>query len=109
MTPVRRGHSGKVDATQAAIVKALRKAGCSVVSLAGVGDGCPDVLVGCELYEDCPEPFRSNFLMEIKDGSKPPSQRKLSPAEKIFHDNWKGQVATVGSVAEALAVVGVEK
>lgn len=38
----------KVDANQAAIVEALRAAGCFVTSLAGVGKGTPDIIVGAD-------------------------------------------------------------
>jgi hypothetical protein len=37
---------GKTDANQTPIVRELRKAGCSVQSLADIGKGCPDILVG---------------------------------------------------------------
>lgn len=36
----------KIDRNQPEIVEALRKAGAFVQSLAGVADGCPDLLVG---------------------------------------------------------------
>jgi len=35
----------RVDATQAEIVAALKAEGCEVISLAGVGNGVPDLLV----------------------------------------------------------------
>lgn len=37
---------GKVDLNQGEIVAALRQQGCIVQSLASVGDGCPDLLIG---------------------------------------------------------------
>lgn len=50
-----------VDVNQPAIVSALRKIGCSVTSLAGVGKGCPDLLVG----------YRGRtLLVEVKDRHK---------------------------------------
>ena len=90
--------AAKIDDNQREIVDALRQAGCSVQSLAGVGKGVPDLVVG----------FRDrNFLLEIKDGSKSPSKRKLTPDEQNFHSMWKGQVVIVENVDEALRAVGV--
>ena len=90
--------AARVDANQAEIVAALRQVGCSVQPLHMVGKGCPDLLVG-----------RSglNVLIEVKDGSKPPSERKLTPDQCIWHDNWRGQVTVVCNVHEALVAVGV--
>lgn len=88
--------AARVDANQAEIVSALRAVGASVRSLAMVGSDLPDLLVG----------FRNRtFLLELKDGSKPPSQRKLRPGQQRFFDTWQGQVAKVESVDEALKVI----
>ena len=38
--------AGKIDANQPEIVAALRDAGCSVLSLAQLGGGVPDLLIG---------------------------------------------------------------
>lgn len=73
--------AAKVDANQAEIVKALRQMGCFVQSLAAVGDGCPDLLVGVAGV---------TLLMEIKDGKKPPSERKLRPDQQVWHSQWVG-------------------
>jgi hypothetical protein len=40
----RLGHSGRVDGNHAEVVKALRRAGIAVTSLAAVGKGVPDLL-----------------------------------------------------------------
>lgn len=88
----------KVDANQPEIVEALRKCGCTVLHLHAVGGGCPDILVG----------FRKvNVLVEIKDGSKPPSKRNLTPDQEDFFASWRGQASVVSSVAEAMELVGV--
>ena len=94
----RTGHTGKTDANHREIVAALLQAGCSVQTLASVGCGCPDLLVGHG---------NINFLLEVKDGSKPPSDRQLNDAEKKFIRAWRGQVRVVHSVDEALKAVGV--
>jgi hypothetical protein len=88
-----------VDSNQKEIVSALRKAGATVQVLSSVGDGCPDILVG----------HRSkNYLLEIKDGTAPPSQRKLTPDEQNWHDAWAGSVQTVHSLWEALGTIGIK-
>jgi hypothetical protein len=89
--------TARVDANQAVIVDALRAIGASVQSLAMVGRGVPDLLVG----------FRAQtYLLEVKDGEKPPSARRLTPDEAAWHDSWRGQVATVASIEEALHAIG---
>jgi len=90
----------RTDANQAAIVNALRRAGATVQILAGVGQGCPDLLVG--VHGD-------NRLLEVKDGAKSPSRRRLTPDEARWQAEWRGEVVTVASVDEALTVVGVRR
>lgn len=89
--------AAKVDANQAEIVTALRGVGCSVQPLHAVGEGVPDLLVGKD---------SNNFLVEVKDGSKPPSARQLTAQQRKWHDAWRGNVAVVSSVPEALTLVG---
>lgn len=89
--------AAKVDANQAEIVEILRWSGATVELLHQVGGGCPDLLVG----------FRGrNYLLEVKDGSRKPSERRLTEAEIYWHDNWRGQVAIVNSADEALEAIG---
>jgi hypothetical protein len=65
-----------VDKNQPAIVAMLRQVGAHVQHLHAVGKGCPDLLVG----------FRGeNWLLEIKDGDKPPSARELTQPQKLWH------------------------
>jgi hypothetical protein len=46
------------------------------------------------------------LLLEIKDGTKPPSARRLTPAEQKFHDEWPGDnLYIVNSVEEAIALL----
>ena len=89
---------GKIDANQTGIVRDLRKAGCRVLSLASVGGGCPDLLV----YRPTTGLFT---LLEIKDGSKPPSARKLTPDQVKFHKIMPTVV--VCSTEEAYTAVGI--
>lgn len=90
--------AAKVDANQDQVVTALRAAGATVQSLASTGVGVPDLLVG----------FRNaTYLLEIKDGKKPPSARELTPDQIEWHMNWRGGPCTViNSPEEALAFSG---
>lgn len=88
---------GRVDDAQAAIVQALRDAGCSVRSVADVGGGFVDLVAGRR---------GRNYLLEVKTGERP-CDRKLTPAERQFHASWRGQIAVVSTVEEALREVGV--
>lgn len=90
---------GKVDANHTAIVKALRQVGATVQSLASVGGGCPDLLVGRQ---------GMTYLLEVKDGAKKPSERKLTADELAWHLKWRGQVHVVESEKDALAAIGLE-
>lgn len=76
----------QVDANQTAVVAAFRAAGASVLHLHEVGTGCPDLLVGAGGVD---------ALVEIKDGSKPPSAQQLTPDQVVFHREWRGRNVTV--------------
>ena len=82
----------RVDGNQAEIVAALRDIGAKVLDLHEVGRGCPDLLV---------EYRRALWLLEVKDGEKPPSKRKLTPAEEKFFLEWETPII-VKSVDEAI-------
>jgi len=88
----------RIDANQNEIKRALIKAGCSVQSLASVGKGCPDLLVGRS---------GKNYLLEVKDGTKPLSQRALTLDEIDWHAAWSGNSDIVHSVKQAFEAVGV--
>ena len=90
--------ASKVDANQREVVAALRGAGASVQLLHAVGEGCPDLLVG---YKNL------NLLLEVKDGSKPPSAQKLTPQQEVWHRDWRGQRVVVNSPEAALAAIDV--
>jgi Holliday junction resolvase len=89
-------YANRIDENQNEIVKALRKAG-AVVRIISQGDGIPDLLVAYKGY---------TILMEVKDGNKPPSARKLTEAEQKFFDEWTGgMLVIVNSVEESLATL----
>lgn len=84
----------RVDGNQAEIVEALRRCGATVQDLHEVGQGCPDILVGRA---------GKTYLLEIKNGQR----GKLNSREVRWHRMWRGQVAVVRTVDEALRAVGV--
>lgn len=81
----------KVDTNQTAIVRALRRCGYSVLSLAAIGDGCPDLLVAGSDGWTC--------LMEVKA-----PKGKLTPDQQRFCATWSGPIFIVKSVDEAVSV-----
>lgn len=87
MTPKR------VDANQAEIVADLRAIGASVEHLHDVGDGCPDIAVGCR---------GQNYLFEIKT-----EVGQLNQEQRDWHADWQGQVAVIRSSEDALAIMGL--
>jgi len=87
------------DQNQLEIIAALRKAGASVQVLSAVAKGMPDIAAG---YAG------QNWFLEVKNPSKPKADQKLTPDQIKWHAEWKGQVAVVYSVADALRVIGVE-
>jgi hypothetical protein len=90
--------AARVDRNQPEIVQALRDAGASVTPLHMVGKGFPDLAVGRA---------GMTFLLEVKDGNKPPSRRRLTADEEAFFNSWRGHAAVVESVDDALRAVGL--
>ena len=89
--------AARIDANQPDIVKALRRVGCHVQPLHTVGQGCPDLLV-CT-------PRGRLLLLEVKDGSKPPSERVLTPEQVIWHAAWRrAPVYVVLNTREAVTI-----
>lgn len=86
----------RTDDNHAAMVRELRQLGYSVQSLASVGGGCPDLVVGHN---------GRNLLVEVKDGSKPPSARRLTDAERTFHEQWRGEVIVAHTSEEVMAAM----
>jgi len=95
---------GRVDANQKEIVQALRQAGATVYVTSNLGGGFPDIALS---FRDRRTGEPRTVLAEIKDGSKRPSARKLTPDEQAFHDSWQDEIAVLESVEDALALLGL--
>lgn len=88
--------AARVDVNQQRIVAVFKKASASVAITSSQHNGYPDLTIGYRGY---------NILVEIKDGSKPPSARKLTPKQIEFRNGWKGEYRIITSEAEALALI----
>lgn len=88
--------AAKTDDNQKRIVAALRRSGATVLHLHTIGQGCPDLLIGWQ---------GKNILAELKDGDKIQSKQKLTPDEIQWHERWRGQVAVITSVDDALKLI----
>ena len=86
----------RVDVNQREIVQALRSFGAVVHDLSGVGQGCPDLLVG----------YRGKtVLVEVKRDSK----AKFTPAQIVWHEAWRGGlVARIESIDDAIALLNAD-
>ena len=91
--------AARIDTNHVAVVAALRKAGATVQSLAGVGKGVPDLLVGIRW---------KTALLEVKDGAKVPSARRLTEDQLKWHAAWQGgTLAVVDGPEAALRMLAV--
>lgn len=90
--------AARIDTNQPEIVKGLRDRGCVVAHLHTIGRGVPDICVGFG---------GRNYLFEIKDPTRPLSQRMLTSDEKIWHKMWneKGRVDIIESVEQAMDII----
>jgi hypothetical protein len=89
--------AAKVDHNQKEIITAFRKFGCSVLPLHTIGQGCPDLLVS--------KSHHKTILVEVKDGSKPPSARVLTKDQEKFHSVWRGAIRIVKDLGDVIATV----
>ena len=85
--------AARVDANHGNIVKAFRRLGCTVLSLAALGKGVPDLLVAIK--------GNRNVLVEVKDGEK----AKLTPDQERWHALWGTPVHIVRHMGEVIALV----
>ena len=88
--------AARKDDNQREIEDAFRACGFAVHDTSRLGDGFPDLAV----YR----PANGIVLVEVKDGSKPPSARKLTRAEEAFSKRFP--VRLVESVEDVLSLAG---
>lgn len=88
-------HKASLDANHTEIVAGLRQIGATVVDLAKVGKGCPDILVGWR---------GKTYLMEIKT-----AKGYVRATQEQFFRSWTGgHIAVVRSFDDAYNVLTME-
>jgi len=88
--------NGRRDANHDEIVGLFEALGCSVLDVSGVS-GALDLIVGAVGIDQ---------RVEVKDGSKPPSERRLTEAELLEIAGWRGRRPVgVETAEDVLALV----
>ena len=95
---VQMSYARRVDDNHASIVTAFERLGCWVLDLSRQGAGCPDLLVAIG-------PAHALALVEIKDGAKAKSRRKLTPAQKKLHDDCPALIWIIESLDDVASCV----
>jgi hypothetical protein len=85
----------RVDDNQSEVVSAFRRCGFTVAHTHTIGKGFPDLVVA---------KFGKTALIEVKDGRKPPSARKLTKDEAEFHTAWSGDIYIVEDVDDVIGL-----
>jgi hypothetical protein len=92
------GYRGRrVDDNQTDLVKVFRALGCTVEPrLSQLGKGVPDLLVSKDGW---------TVVVEVKDGAKPTSERRLTDKEAEWKTTWQGAYAVIESPSQAYDMV----
>ena len=83
--------ANRIDANQTEIIKYFRSMGCYVLNISSLKNCC-DILVSKN---------GATVAIEIKDGSKPKSARRLTSGEAKFRDEWQGAWRLCESLEDA--------
>lgn len=88
--------AARADANQPEIVECFRSLGWYVLIISQLKNCC-DIMAS---------KGGQTIAIEIKDGSKPPSARKLSTGEQKFKDEWLGRWELIESVDDVIKLNG---
>lgn len=91
--------AARTDANQSEIVSLFRAAGWSVLIVSQLKKCC-DIFVSKS---------GRTIAVEIKDGSKPPSARKLTSGELEFKNTWLGEWMLVESTEDVIEIINNAK
>jgi Holliday junction resolvase len=86
--------AARVDSNHAEIVESFRSLGWSVLNVSQLKNCC-DIAASKS---------GKTFMIEIKDGAKPPSQRKLTSGEIEFKDRWLGEWLLIKSMDDVITL-----
>lgn len=84
--------AAKIDDNQTELVGILRSLGMCVEITSAAHGGMTDLVVG---YGGI------TVLVEVKDGKKAPSDRKLTPAQIRFHERFHGAITVIETIDQA--------
>ena len=85
----------RVDSNHTEVISAFRKLGCSVLPIHTLKN-CGDAIVAKNMR---------TAIIEIKDGKKPPSQRKLTKGESEFAKKWLGLYVVIMDLEDVINLV----
>lgn len=80
----------RIDANHKEVVAKFRSLGWYVLDIHNLKNCC-DIIISKDYV---------TIAVEIKDGSKPPSARKLTKGEQKFFNEWQGQKAIISSLEQ---------
>ena len=86
--------AARKDLNQNEIAEHLKNHGWAIADTSRLGFGFPDIVASKGGY--------FTAVVECKDGSKPPSDRRLTEAEQKFRKNWTGPYVLAVSPEDAL-------
>ena len=93
-----RYYSAKTDHNQPEIAEAFRRHGWYVLPIHRIKNAC-DLMISRRFSHG-----KVTVAVEVKNGSLPPSARKLSDGESTFRDNWQGHWRLVESIEDVLTI-----
>ena len=88
--------AARTDGNHQAVISEFRRLGCSVLDMSRLGEGAPDLLIG---YGGI------SLLVEVKDGSKPPSKRALTTDQVQWWLDWNQNPRVVRNLEQVAETV----
>ena len=87
--------ANRIDSNQVEIVEYFRSWGCTVLNISSLKNACDLVIAR----------HGRTIMIEIKDGAKPKSARKLTEGEQKFKESWAGAWRLCESIKDADKII----